>query len=150
MKGEGKLEWFGGDQNAYNLFQMFIELSHTWDDIVDKDKKISEDQVNNAFLIALVYMPSNPFYQRIQSAILPMWIPVVSAYKTANKFEQDKDEHGIEIAHNLRYAAGYIISYMVHVCVGYEKAQEFMPDVWKAVVFERFDDYRKEHLNAVR
>jgi hypothetical protein len=150
VKGEGKLEWFGGDQNAYNLFQMFIELSHTWDDIVDKDKKISEDQVNNAFLIALVYMPSNPFYQRIQSAILPMWIPVVSAYKTANKFEQDKDEHGIEIAHNLRYAAGYIISYMVHVCVGYEKAQEFMPDVWKAVVFERFDDYRKEHLNAVR
>ena len=150
MKGEGKLEWFGGDQNAYNLFQMFIELSHTWDDIVDKDKEVSEDQVNNAFLIALVYMPSNPFYQRILSAILPMWIPVVSAYKTANKFEQDKDEHGIEIAHNLRYAAGYIISYMVHVCVGYEKAQEFMPDVWKAVVFERFDDYRKEHLNAVR
>jgi hypothetical protein len=150
VKGEGKLEWFGGDQNAYNLFQMFIELSHTWDDIVDKDKDVSEDQVNNAFLIALVYMPSNPFYQRIQSAILPMWIPVVSAYKTANKFEQDKDEHGIEIAHNLRYAAGYIISYMVHVCVGYEKAQEFMPDVWKAVVFERFDDYRKEHLNAVR
>jgi hypothetical protein len=150
VKGEGKLEWFGGDQNAYNLFQMFIELSHTWDDIVDKDKEVSEDQVNNAFLIALVYMPSNPFYQRIQSAILPMWIPVVSAYKTANKFEQDKDEHGIEIAHNLRYAAGYIISYMVHVCIGYDKAQEFMPDVWKAVVFERFDDYRKEHLNAVR
>jgi hypothetical protein len=150
VKGEGKLEWFGGDQNAYNLFQMFVELSHTWDDIVDKDKEVSEDQVNNAFLIALVYMPSNPFYQRIQSAILPMWIPVVSAYKTANKFEQDKDEHGIEIAHNLRYAAGYIISYMVHVCVGYKKAQEFMPDVWKAVVFERFDDYRKEHLNAVR
>jgi hypothetical protein len=150
VKGEGKLEWFGGDQNAYNLFQMFVELSHTWDDIVDKDKEVSEDQVNNAFLIALVYMPSNPFYQRIQSAILPMWIPVVSAYKTANKFEQDKDEHGIEIAHNLRYAAGYIISYMVHVCVGYKKAQEFMPDVWKAVVFERFDDYRKEHLNVVR
>ena len=149
MKGEGKLEWFGGDQNAYNLFQLFIELSHTWDDIVDKDKDVSEDQVNKAFLIALVYMPSNPFYQRIQSAILPMWIPVVSAYKTANTFEQSKDEHGIEIAHNLRYAAGYIISYMVHVCIGYDKAQEFMPDVWKAVVFERFDDYRKEHLNVV-
>jgi hypothetical protein len=35
------------------------------------------------------------------------------------------------------------------LCVGYDKAQEFMPDVWKAVVFERFDDYRKEHLNVV-
>ena len=66
-----------------------------------------------------------------------------------NMFERAKDEHGIEIAHNLRYAAGYIISYMVHACVGYDKAQEFMPDVWKAVVFERFDDYHKEHLNVV-
>jgi hypothetical protein len=149
MKGEGKLEWFDGNIDAYKLFQMFIELSHTWDDIVDNDKNVSEDQINKAFLIALVYMPSNPFYQSIQQAILPMWIPVVSAYKTANMFEKEKDEHGIEIAHNLRYAAGYIISYMVHACVGYDKAQEFMPDVWKAVVFERFDDYRKEHLNVV-
>lgn len=143
-----RLEWFGGNQDALNMYRMFIDLSHLWDDMVDKDVELTEDRINNAFLICLVYLPSNPFYQKIQQAIMPMWITVVSAFQTGNKFEKDKDEHGIEIAHNLRYAAGHILAYAVHVCVGPEKAKEVLPDLWKDIVFERYADYRKEHLDV--
>jgi hypothetical protein len=145
---EGKLEWFGGNQDALNMYKMFVDLAHTWDDLVDKDKEATEFGINNAFLICLVYLQANPFYKRIQDQIMPMWLTVVSAYETANKFEQDKDHHGIEIAHGLRYASGHIIAYAVHVCVGPEKAREFLPEVWKSMVFERYDEYRKEHINA--
>lgn len=145
----GKLEWFGGNQDALSLYRMFVDLSHTWDDLVDKDRDVPEDEINNAFMIALVYMQTNMFYRRIQDQVLPMWLSVLSAYEVANRFEKDKDEHGIEIAHMLRYATGHIVSYMVYVCVGRDKAKEIMPEVWKDVVYERFDDYRKEHLNAV-
>ena len=75
-----------------------------------------------------------------------MWLTVVSAYQTANQFERDKDEHGVEIAHTLRYAAGNIIAYAVHVCVGPEKAAEYMPEVWKTIVAERYDKYKAEVL----
>jgi hypothetical protein len=143
---KNKLEWFGGNQDALNMFHMLVDLVHTWDDLVDKDKDVSETQINNAFLIALVYMPSNPFYRAIQDQILPMWMTVLMAYETANKFERDKDEHGIEIAHNLRYAAGHVVAYMVQACVGYEKTKEIMPEVWKTIVDDRMDDYRREHL----
>lgn len=145
---EGKLEWFGGNQDALHMYRMFVDLAHTWDDLVDKDKVASEYEVNNAFLICLVYLQANPFYISIQEQIMPMWLTVVSAYETANTFEKNKDPHGIEIAHSLRYASGHIVAYAVHVCVGPEKAREFLPDVWKGVVFERFDEYRKEHINA--
>jgi hypothetical protein len=148
MNAQGKLEWFGGNQAALDVFRMFVDLSHLWDDLVDKDKEATEDSINNAFLICLVYLPANPFYRSIQEQILPMWLTVVSAYQTANKFERDKDAHGVEIAHSLRYAAGNIVAYMVHVCVGPEKAKEFLPDMWKNVFFERYDDYRKEHLDV--
>tara|TARA_R110000823_G_scaffold198845_1_gene330002 strand:+ start:1161 stop:1607 length:447 start_codon:yes stop_codon:yes gene_type:complete len=148
MNTAGKLEWFGGNEDALNIYRMFVDLAHTWDDLVDKDKDASEADINNAFLICLVYLPLNPFYQSIQMQIMPMWIAVVSAYQTANKFEKDKDAHGIEIAHGLRYAAGNIIAYIVHTCVGPEKAAEYMPEVWKSIVIERFDEYSKEHLNA--
>lgn len=144
----GKLEWFGGNEHALQVYQCFVDLAHTWDDLVDKDKDVSEESINRAFLICLVYLQSNPFYRQIQDQIVPMWISVVSAYQTANKFEKDKDEHGIEIAHSLRYAAGHIVAYMVNVCVGPDKANEIMPEVWKNIVPERFDDYRKEHLDA--
>lgn len=148
MNTEGKLEWFGGNEDALNVYRLFVDLAHTWDDLVDKDKDVSEDAINRAFAIALVYLPANPFYQRIQPQILPMWMTVIQAYQTANAFEKAKDPHGIEIAHTLRYAAGTILTYAVTVCVGPDKAKEYLPDMWKALVFERFDDYRKEHLNA--
>jgi len=143
----GKLEWFGENQDALNMYRMFVDLSHLWDDLVDKDKEAAEDSINNAFLICLVYLPANPFYRSIQDQILPMWLTVVSAYQTANKFEREKDPHGIEIAHSLRYAAGNIMAYAVHVCIGPERAKEVLPDMWKSVFHERFDDYRKEHLD---
>lgn len=142
------LRWFDGNQDAANMYHMFVDLSHTWDDIVDKDNDVTEDAINNAFLICLVYLPANPFYQKIQSQILPMWLTVVSAYQVANKFEKDKDPHGIEISHSLRYAAGNIVAYAVHACVGAEKAKEVLPEVWKTIFYERFDEYRKEHLNV--
>jgi hypothetical protein len=145
---QGKLEWFGGNQDALNMFRMFVVMSHTWDDLVDKDKNVSESEINNAFLIALVYLQANPFYRSIQEQIWPMWMMVVTAYETANKFEREKDPLGIEIAHSLRYAAGHIIAYAVQVCVGPEKAKDILPEVWKNVFYERFDDYRKEHLDA--
>lgn len=147
MKDQGKLEWFGGNQDALNMYRAFVNLAHTWDDMIDRDKPVSADDINRAFLTCLVYLPANPFYRAIQEQILPMWLVVVSSYETANAFEKAKDPHGIEIAHSLRYAAGNIIAYAVHVCLGAEKAKEVLPEVWKAMFYERFDDYRKEHLS---
>ncbi len=148
MNNIGKLEWFGGNQDALNMYRMFVDLAHTWDDLVDKDRAVSEDAINNAFLVCLAYLPANPFYQTIQTQVLPMWLTVVSAYQVANHFEREKDPHGIEIAHSLRYAVGNIVAYAVHVCVGAEQAKQVLPEVWKAIFFERFDEYRKEHLNG--
>ena len=144
---EGKLEWFGGNQDALNMLRALVFLTHTWDDLVDKDKETSEEVINQAFLTALAYLPANPFYRKIQDAILPMWLVIVSSYEAANKFEREKDPHGIEISHGLRYATGNILAYAIHVCVGQEQARQYIPELWKAVFFERFDDYRKEHLN---
>jgi hypothetical protein len=143
----GELEWFGGDRDALAMFQMIVDLAQAWDDLVDRDKDVDEPTINNAFLIALVYLPMNPFYQRIQYAIAPMWITVVSAFEAANKFEREKDLHGLEIAHTLRYTGAQIIAYAIHVCVGQEKAREYIPVMWKRIADERFEEYRKEHLN---
>jgi hypothetical protein len=145
---EGKLEWFGGNQDGLNIFRLLIDLAHIWDDLVDKDKVVSEDDINYAFSIALVHLPANPLYKHIQSQLTPLWITTINGYQTANAFEKAKDSHGLEIAHTLRYAAGNIIAYLVHLCVGPEQAKKHLPDVWKAIVVERFDAYRKEHLYA--
>jgi hypothetical protein len=143
----GKLEWFGGNQAALDMYAAIVDMSQIWDDLIDRDKPVSDKAINQAFLTALVYLQCNPFYRSIQDQILPMWLTTVSAFETANKFEQDKDEHGLEIAHILRYSGGQIIAYAIHVCVGPEKAREYIPEMWKIVADERFAQYRKEHLD---
>ena len=35
---------------------------HTWDDLVDKDKPVSEADINGAFVALMVHVPANPFY----------------------------------------------------------------------------------------
>jgi len=144
----GKLEWFGGNQDALDIYRLFVDLSHTWDDLVDKDKPVSEYAINDAFMIALVKLPSNPFYKNIQDQVLPFWVATISAYETANTFEKNGDQHGLEIGHTLRYMAGSIISYIVFLCVGVEKSREFMPEVWKSIACERIEDYKKDHVNV--
>jgi hypothetical protein len=56
----GKLEWFGGNQDALNMYRMFIDMIHVWDDLVDKDKPVPEGAINHAFAIALVFLPAHP------------------------------------------------------------------------------------------
>ena len=140
------IDLFGGNKHGEDIFEMFRTLLHTWDDLVDKDVEVSEDQINEAFRICLIGLPTNPLYNHIFPAISPMLEVVMSAYVTANKFEREKDEHGIEISHSLRYAAGHIIAYAIIQCVGVEKSKELVPLMWKEIFFERFDDYKKEHL----
>ncbi len=94
IENEGKLEWFGGNQDALNMYRMFVDMTHVWDDLVDKDRSLSEDDINRAFMIALVYLPANSFYRSIQQAIMQMLLTTMSAYNTANHIEKTKDIHG--------------------------------------------------------
>ena len=141
-----KLEWFGGNTNARDMCITIAAISQVWDDLIDKDEPVSDAQIHHAFTLALVHLPANPFYQQMQHLIRPMFIASFAEYKVSIGFERNKDEHGLEIAHGLRFKLGSIFTLSVVLCVGEEKAAEYLPEVWKFIMSERFDDYRKEHM----
>jgi hypothetical protein len=141
-----KPEWFGNNCQAMQVYDYIVECLHTIDDLVDKDKEIDSPEIIKTFLIAFAYLQSNPFYQSISPQIIPMWITTAQAYEASLTFEKTKDEHGLEIAHILRYLVGQIATYMSFICLGYDKAQEQVPAIWKQVVFERYEHYKQEHL----
>lgn len=145
---EDKLRWFGGNKDAISMCDMISTLTHVWDDMVDKDKELTETDINNAFRIALVYLPSNKFYAHIQPQVMPLWVVIISAYEASNTYQNAKDEHGIELAHTLRHATAHIFAYAIEICVGQELAKIYIPEMWKGISDERVSDYLKEHLNA--
>ncbi len=54
------------------------------------------------------------------------------------------DEHGIELAHTLRYAVVQAVCYIIYLLHGFEEATKLYPVVFKGLCYERFDDYKAE------
>jgi len=142
------VEDFGGNQNIFHVFQCVRFLVHVWDDLIDKDKEVTDRDINQAFKIALVDLPANPVYRLVQQDLLPLWVTVISAYETANEFEAQGTAAGLEISHILRFEAVQILNYLMIAVLGYEQALPYLPKIWLGIVAEPLSGYLKEHQNA--
>ena len=140
-------EWFGGNFAGVELLMRLGQIAHAYDDIIDGDP-ITPDRVHDMMYNVLIDLPNNELYRKYQAIIVPLWELTLMAYRSANIMEKTKDEHSLEISHSLRYAAGHIIALVMIGECGREKALEYMPEMWRYVVFERFNDYRLEHLEG--
>jgi len=142
------LTWFKGNTAARDLFNHFVELSHIWDDLVDKDKAVSTEQINRAFILALVVIPENPVYQALGQEMRTLFSTAIAGYLTANAYEETLDSHGLEIAHTLRYAVAHVFIFLITKLHGIEEAVPILQEAMKEMIPERFADYIKERQNA--
>lgn len=140
--------WFGNDPSGVEFVVILCQLGHIWDDLIDRDCEVSNEAINNMMRLALVALPLNLVYRKIQHVAPHFISTIISSYETANLYEENKDEKGLEIGHVLRYSIGQLIAYAIEVCVGPYEARKYIPEMWKLIVFENLEEYRKEHLNA--
>lgn len=142
---EEVLSWFKGNRDAAALYEALVEVAHTWDDLVDKDKPVSDEDINRAFMLALVTIPANPVYHALLPQLQPLLINAVAGYAVANKYEAAHDAHGIEIAHTLRYSISQAMVFLIVHFNGLTNALEILPRALKVMIPERFAEYEKEH-----
>ena len=76
------------DPDAVRWCAMLLELVHTWDDLVDQDKPVSREKIDEAFCIALLWMPSNPFYLRHMARLHAHLINLVRSWQVATDLER--------------------------------------------------------------
>jgi hypothetical protein len=144
---ESRLKWYNNNQDAFNMVEMILEMLHIWDDVVDKDNEVTEQDINKAFSTSLIFLPMNPFYRQIQPSVIPMWVNIISAYETANKFEREKDNKGLNLSYSLRSAIGQIIGYSISILNTQELSRQYIPLMWKWLHGEDLSEYRREHLS---
>ena len=143
-----RLEWFNGNADALALFEAFVEVAHLWDDLIDKDKEVTGDQINRVFTLCLTVIPYNPVFRMHQDSLKPLIINGIAGYLLANKYEEKKDEHGIELAHTMRYAVSGIFMYLIVLANGYNKGIDVLEDAMKDMICERFAEYQNDHLKG--
>ena len=91
--------WLQGNQNAITLCLQLVRVSNLWDDLIDKDKKIDDEDINTVFTDLLVSIPLNPFYVAFQSQIAPMMNNIILKWHTANVYEKEQKENDLEKAY---------------------------------------------------
>jgi len=76
------------DLEALEFLTLVLNAIEVWDDIVDKDNRISVDDIHNVFTQLLVKLPANEFYQRNYAALAGMVIVCTSAWHTSNVIDE--------------------------------------------------------------
>ena len=91
--------WLKGNPHAVRFCEQFFYVCHLWDDLVDGDVPRETQHISDAFWMALVEIPANPFYVAHFNQLHPVIASVVSDWFTANKLEDMKK---YEISYSLR------------------------------------------------
>jgi len=59
-----------------------------WDDLVDRDKPVSDDMISTAFKTALFALPMNPFYRRHFDVLMPIMVTAQRNWEVATTLER--------------------------------------------------------------
>lgn len=94
--------WMKGDKSAIQFVEMICHVGHIWDDLIDKDKVVSDEEINKLFFDILVRLPRNPFYKKHFDHLNSVLVNSISNWLVATKLEREGGDYETSIAFILR------------------------------------------------
>lgn len=135
--------WFKGNDAATRLCLDLLTVAHVWDDLVDGDTIRTPDEIDSAFRMLLLDIPTNPFWQQHYQVILPILRSVWLEWTTANAFEKTASEDDLKKAYVLRAGIYQFFTVCATLVGGLEWGKEVAPQVWR-LYGETFPNYVAE------
>jgi hypothetical protein len=77
-----------GHPEALAFLRDMARVMHTWDDLCDRDKPISDGMVTDAFWTALVTLPRNSFYREHEADLQPIVVNAILNWRIATHIER--------------------------------------------------------------
>lgn len=94
------------DQAAIECVWMLWSIIHMWDDLIDHDRDITDEEVWQTFWRALIVLPTNSFYARHMATLHPILVNSTLNWRASIYLERDGDERDRTFAYVMR--AGYV------------------------------------------
>lgn len=96
---------FKGDAAAVDYVLMVARVADVWDNLIDKDVAVKDSDINDAFWILSVEIPSNSFYRRHMDELLPVTKTGITNWMIATAIERGPTTNlALEISHVIRYS----------------------------------------------
>jgi hypothetical protein len=134
-----------GDPNAVAFLLDVFAIGEVWDDLVDKDKPVSSEDVNKVFYTALITLPNNPFYQAYRPQLSGVMVAGIHAWIDSTTLEKgDKTDRAIAFV--LRDWYMELLTLVATLLHGFDYAQSISLEMRRFFFHESLDEYLGEPL----
>ncbi len=120
-------EWLG-DANAIRFITDFSDTCELFDDLIDKDKPISDGHVVRVLFKVLTEMPLNPFFDHYKAQLIPIIVTGINAWLDANDLEHGDDNDKV-FAYVLRDWYMEFVAYIIYLVRGRDYMRAVSLDV---------------------
>lgn len=110
------MEWVG-DTNAVSFILSFFDMCEVFDDLIDKDKPVTDEDIIRTLFTSLVDIPMNPFFVQFRQNLVPVIITGINAWLDANKLEKGSDNDKV-FAYVLRDWYAELVSFVIYLTRG--------------------------------
>ena len=131
-----------GNADAISMISDFSAVSQIWDDLIDGDKSVPKEAINNVFITLISTIPRNPFYQNNLSELQPILELVVIDWLTANHFEEAQEM--LPLAWGLRDSMASLLVCCTKIVGGIDWAISVSPKIREFVHNEPLEVYADE------
>jgi hypothetical protein len=123
--------WLVGNQAAVGFCLDIVAIAHIWDDLIDKDKPVTDDQINGLMFTALIGIQANPFYSQYRDDLRPVMASAICQWQTANELEKSDDTNDHDKAFVLRASILSIVQFCAMLIGGAKWAADCGVEIWR-------------------
>ncbi|WXL27768.1 hypothetical protein WG219_10075 [Ectopseudomonas mendocina] len=117
-------------QPAPILFcETLFRISQTLDDLIDRDRPVSDDMIYAAFWEALIELPANPFYRTHEPYLRPLMAAALQDWRDSVRLERSGDYHCQTLAFVLRDQLTSLVVQCAYLVGGKGWMQQVSEDV---------------------
>jgi hypothetical protein len=130
-----------GDAEAVQFAVRIFRAAHIWDDLVDKDKPVTDDELYAVFWDLLINLPADRFYQKHFGLLSSTLMNAMMNWRVANTLEREGSEKDKSIAFVLRGAYVDILTVSALIVGGLDWVKEVGPAIRRWAHEETFAQY---------
>ena len=138
-----------GNFDAIAFCETLFAISQILDDIVDGDKPLTTNDVYQAFWLALIELPINPFYRHFEHFVRPLMAGALQDWRDSVTLERDGDHHGRSLAFVLRDQLTGLVVQCAYLIGGSAWMAEVSAGIRRFFHDETFSAYNQELIKGV-
>lgn len=136
-------EWTFGDRAATEFLSGLFAVIHLWDDLIDRDKPVSEETINRTFFWLVAEMPRNEFFIAFGERLSWSMQICATQWLACNRMERSGNDDLVARAYGLRDSAIEIVVQVACFLGGYDHAMKVSEEIYALSTSETLDEYRK-------